>query len=80
MVQSVEGRKIIMAAFLAIFGCGILVAGLALPPLGKIDNSVLVAAGEVFVFSGAIMGINLNYNLRLQEMKREKNADGNSNN
>lgn len=76
-----EGKKLALAVLLAIFGCGLLVAGMVLPPMGKIDNSVLVAAGEVFVFSAAILGINLSYNLKAQEFKSklEKGETGSSN-
>lgn len=76
-----EGKKLILAVLLAVFGCGLLVAGMVLPPLGVIDNSVLVAAGEVFVFSAAILGINLSYNLKAQEIrsKTTKDEDGSSN-
>lgn len=71
-----EGKKLALAVLLAAFGCGLLVAGMILPPTGKIDNSVLVAAGEVFIFSASILGINLSYNLKLQEFKSKLEKDG----
>lgn len=66
--SKVELAKIRLAAWVAAFGCGILVAGIALPPLGVIDNSVLIAAGEVFVFSASIMGIKLSYEFKMKEL------------
>lgn len=64
----VELKKIRMAGWLAAFGCALLVAGLVLPPLGVIDNTVLVAAGEIFIFSASIMGIKLSYEYKVKEL------------
>lgn len=64
----VEMAKIRMAIWIAIFGCAILVAGIALPPLGVIDNSILIASGEIFIFSASIMGIKLSYEFKLKEL------------
>lgn len=40
-----------------IFSMVFLVAGFVCPPLGIIDNSVLVALGELFGFTAAICGL-----------------------
>lgn len=40
-------------------GCGILIAALIIPPPGEIDNSVLVAFGEISTFAGALFGVRL---------------------
>jgi hypothetical protein len=46
---------------MCIFGCALLVAGLALPPAGAIDSSLLVAYGETITFAGALIGIDYRY-------------------
>lgn len=46
---------------MCIFGCALLVAGLALPPAGAIDSSLLVAYGETLTFAGALIGIDYRY-------------------
>lgn len=60
----------ILAGFLTVFGCGLLVAGMILPPLGIIDSSVLIAVGEVFTFSGSVLGINTTYKSKLEEIRK----------
>lgn len=47
--------------FLAFFGVIMLIASFFVPPLGVIDASVLAATGEVFTFSGSILGIDYHY-------------------
>lgn len=46
---------------LAVFGCILICASFLVPPLGIIDASVLAAVGEVFTFSGALIGIDYHY-------------------
>lgn len=47
-----------------IFGCGILIASIVLPPPGEIHNSVLVAYGEILTFTGALFGVSIGRNRR----------------
>lgn len=51
LVKKVELIKIYLAVGMCIFGCGLIVAGFTVAPLGIIDNSVLVAFGEVVTFA-----------------------------
>lgn len=44
------------AAALAV-GCGLLVGGVCIPPPGEIDNSLLVAFGEIATFAGSCFRI-----------------------
>lgn len=46
-----------VAAAVITIGCLLLMAALILPPPGRIDNSVLVAFGEICTFSGTVLGI-----------------------
>lgn len=34
-----------------VLAAGLLISGFVLPPLGNIDNSVLIATGEIFAFA-----------------------------
>ena len=52
---------LILATAMCIFGCALLVAGLALPPVGVIDSSLLVAYGETLTFAGSLIGIDYHY-------------------
>lgn len=74
-----EMIKLWLAVFLCVFGCCLLVAGFIVAPLGIISQSVLIAVGEVFTFSGAILGINYAYQSKVKylEMELEKKADKN---
>lgn len=53
--------QLILATALCIFGCALLVAGVALPPAGVIDSSLLVAYGETITFAGSLIGIDYKY-------------------
>ena len=60
---------------MAIFGVILICASFIVPPLGVIDASVLAALGEVFTFSGALMGLDYNYKYKMyiKDKEKEKN-------
>lgn len=60
-----------MAVFLVILGCGLLIAGFTVDPLGEIHNSVLIAFGESSTFAGALMGVDYNYKFKRYEIDRQ---------
>lgn len=39
-------------------------AGFFSPPIGQIGNSVLIWCGECLVLAGAVLGINLHFNIK----------------
>ena len=49
--------QLILATAMCIFGCALLVAGLARPPAGVIDSSLLVDFGETLTFAVSLLGI-----------------------
>ena len=49
--------QLAIAVAVIIIGCGLLIAGFIVPPLGIIDNSLLIAFGETCSFVGALLGI-----------------------
>lgn len=53
-----------VAVSLTIFGLLLVLMGFFTPPKGIIDNSVLVAIGEVFTFAGSILGIDYKYRFK----------------
>ena len=53
--------QLIAATAMCIFGCALLTASFALPPVGIIDSSVLIAFGEILTFSGSLIGIDYKY-------------------
>ena len=57
--------QLIAAISLCLFGLALMIVSFVMPPQGVIDSSVLVATGEVFTFSGALMGIDYKYRRRL---------------
>ena len=59
--------QLITAVLLCIFGCGLLVAGFCVPPLGVIAPSVLVAFGEILTFVGSLVGVDYHYRAREQD-------------
>mgnify|MGYP003300015784 FL=1 len=53
--------QLLAAMILVIVGCGLLIAGFVVAPLGVIDSSVLVAFGETSTFAGALFGVDYHY-------------------
>lgn len=64
--------QLIVSALLIIVGCGLLIAGFCVPPVGIIDNSVLIAFGEILTFVGAIFGIDYSYKIKITKNDKEK--------
>lgn len=69
--------KLWLAVCLCVFGCCLLIAGFIVNPLGVISQSVLIAVGEIFTFSGTILGINYAYQSKVKylELELEKKED-----
>lgn len=59
--------QLYLAVFLAVMGICLLWVGLFIPPIGIIHASVLTALGEVFTFSGALIGIDYSYKYKTIE-------------
>ncbi|MGM9830638.1 MAG: hypothetical protein ACI3Z5_01310 [Paludibacteraceae bacterium] len=53
--------QIILAISMASFGAVLILAAFFVPPMGKIDASVLTAFGEMLTFSGTVLGIDYKY-------------------
>lgn len=62
-------HRLTIAVILTIVGCGLLIAGFIVPPLGIIDSSALVAFGETSTFVAAILGIDYNYKYQIYKSK-----------
>lgn len=54
-----------LGVFLAVVGVILLWFGLFIPPMGIIHASVLTALGEIFTFSGALVGIDYSYKYKI---------------
>lgn len=50
--------------FLVGAGIGFGIAGMALPPIGTIDWSVLLLIGQLLILAAAVMGISVNFDLK----------------
>lgn len=64
-----------LGVFLALVGVGLLWTGLFLPPIGIIHASVLTALGEVFTFSGALIGIDYTYKFKIAKYVADKEEE-----
>lgn len=75
--NKVELIKLWLAVALCVFGCGLLIAGFIVNPLGIIHQSVLIGFGEVITFSGAVLGLNYTYQSRVKmlEMKLDSKEE-----
>lgn len=50
--------------FLVGAGIGFGIAGMALPPIGTIDWSVLLLIGQLLILAASIVGISVNFDLK----------------
>lgn len=66
--KKVKTLQLICAVLLLLVGVTILSIGLFAPPFGAIDNSVLVAFGEILTFVGSIFGIDYNYRYKMSKL------------
>ena len=71
--------RLAVATILTVVGCGLLIAGFIVPPLGIIDGSVLVAFGETSTFVGAVLGIDYNYKYQIYKSRIVNGLKGNEN-
>lgn len=53
--------QLALAIILALAGLVLMAVSFYVPPMGVIDASVLAATGEVFTFSGSLVGIDAHY-------------------
>lgn len=63
--------QLITAVLLVLIGCGLLIAGFIVAPLGVIDGSVLTAFGESCTFAGALFGIDYTYRYKIKNIHKD---------
>lgn len=59
--------QLVMAILLTMSGIVLLFCGFWLDPQGLIDNSVLVAFGEISTFAGTLFGVDYTYRFKVKE-------------
>lgn len=64
--------QLLVAVITLISGLALLFTGLWIPPVGIIDNSVLIAFGEVATFSGSLLGVDYTYKYKLRKIKQNE--------
>ena len=64
--RDIAGRT---AVAVIVVGCILLMTALIIPPPGKIDDSVLVAFGEICTFAGTVLGVG---NIRFKQKKERQ--------
>lgn len=67
--------QLIVSALLIVVGCGLLIAGFCVPPIGVIDNSILIAFGEILTFVGTIFGIDYSYKYKIFRQTDQNEKD-----
>ena len=63
--------QLISAILLILVGCGLLIAGFIVAPLGIIVTSVLTAFGEASTFAGALFGIDYTYKYKINHINKQ---------
>lgn len=69
--------QLIAAVLLVLVGCGLLIAGFIVAPLGVIDGSVLTAFGESCTFAGALFGIDYTYKFKIKRISKDSDSPEN---
>lgn len=69
--------QLIAAILLVLVGCGLLIAGFIVSPLGIIHGSVLTAFGESCTFAGALFGIDYTYKYKIKNINKNSNTSEN---
>jgi hypothetical protein len=64
--------QLLLGFILAIFGIALIGVSFIVPPLGIIHASVLTAIGEIFTFSGALLGLDYNYKYKVYLKDRKE--------
>ena len=62
--------QLIIAILLTVSGIVLLFSGFWIDPQGLIDNSVLVAFGEISTFAGALFGVDYSYKIKKNENEK----------
>ena len=71
--------QLFAAILLIVVGCGLLISGFIVDPLGIIDASVLTAFGETCTFGGALFGIDYTYRYKITRIPVDFNSSENVN-
>lgn len=58
--------QLIIAILLTLSGIVLLFSSFWIDPEGLIDNSVLVAFGEISTFAGALFGVDYSYKIKIK--------------
>ena len=61
--------RLICMVILIVVGCGLLIAGFIVDPLGVIHSSVLTGFGEACTFAGALAGVDCTYRFKYSKLK-----------
>lgn len=70
--------QLALAIILALAGLVLMAVSFYVPPMGVIDASVLAATGEVFTFSGSLVGIDAHYSYKHGSTHFDNHAPQNS--
>ena len=68
--------QLVSAIVLLIVGVVLLFIGEFAPPVGVIDNSNLVAFGEILTFAGSVFGIDYNYRFKMTKLNFDNRQEG----
>ena len=63
--------QLIIAILLTLSGIVLLFSGFWIDPQGLIDNSVLVAFGEISTFAGALFGVDYTYKFKIKNNEEQ---------
>lgn len=69
-MNKIETIKVLLAVASFLIGCVLVSIGLWMPPLGVVDNSLLIVLGELLTFAASVLGINYTYQFKLHQLNK----------
>ena len=67
MIFNRENVQLMIVILCLIAGVTLLFMGFWVTPTGVIDNSILIAFGEVATFVGSVLGVDYKYRFKIKE-------------
>lgn len=64
------GLRMGSAVFMLLSGFGLSVAGFVVPPLGQIDDSVLMYTAQALVYAGTALGLDVIVDCKIRQMRK----------
>lgn len=77
-LNKIDVKRFWLGAVLSILGIAMLFTGMIIEPKGEIHATVIGAVGEIFVLSGALLGLDSYFSYKLRNFFQQQHNDNTS--